>query len=191
MGLTADHRRGTDRTRLPGQPPPETRDHRVRLRPWRRRDEDEFLALAQASLDLHRPWISAPTTPEAYQGYLRKFRRGPAEGFLICRRDTEAIVGFVNLNEVVLGPYRRGLVGYGAFTGGTGHGYLTEGLQLMVDHLFDDLRLHRLEADIQPANQRSINLVRRLGFVREGLSPGFICINGKWMDHERWALVQH
>ncbi len=66
---------------------------------------------------------------------------------------------------------------------------MTEGLGLVVRVAFDQLQLHRLEANIQPDNTSSLNLVRRLGFRREGYSTAFQFINGKWRDHERWAIT--
>jgi ribosomal-protein-alanine N-acetyltransferase len=51
------------------------------------------------------------------------------------------------------------------------------------------LKLHRLEANIQPENLASIALVRACGFSKEGLSPRFLKKNGQWRDHERWALL--
>jgi ribosomal-protein-alanine N-acetyltransferase len=54
---------------------------------------------------------------------------------------------------------------------------------------FRSYKLHRLEANIQPGNHRSIALVRGLGFAREGYSPRYLKIGGRWRDHERWALT--
>ena len=64
------------------------------------------------------------------------------------------------------------------------------GLRAMLREAFGRLGLHRLEANIQPDNARSIALVGRLGFRLEGLSPGYLKIRGDWRDHERWALTR-
>jgi len=66
---------------------------------------------------------------------------------------------------------------------------MREGLALVIADVVRRLRLHRLEANIQPANRPSIRLVRRLGFRREGYSPRYLKIGGRWRDHERWAIL--
>jgi ribosomal-protein-alanine N-acetyltransferase len=66
---------------------------------------------------------------------------------------------------------------------------MTEGLALAVRYAFEQLRLHRLEANIQPGNHASIGLVRRLGFRNEGYTPEMLFIDGAWRDHERWAIT--
>jgi ribosomal-protein-alanine N-acetyltransferase len=68
-----------------------------------------------------------------------------------------------------------------------GHGYMREGLELVKTYAFCQLGLHRLEANIQPENGRSIELVRSCGFQLEGLSRSFLFIAGSWRDHERWT----
>jgi ribosomal-protein-alanine N-acetyltransferase len=65
---------------------------------------------------------------------------------------------------------------------------MSEALQLVLARAFDEMELHRLEANIQPGNHRSIRLVQRAGFVREGFSERYLQIGGQWRDHERWAL---
>ncbi len=66
---------------------------------------------------------------------------------------------------------------------------MSGGLALLLRHAFCELRLHRLEANIQPANQASLRLVGRPGFRQEGYSPAMLFIDGAWRDHERWAIT--
>ena len=66
---------------------------------------------------------------------------------------------------------------------------MAEGLRQAITYAFKKLKLHRLEANIQPGNRRSIGLVKRLGFRKEGFSPRYVKIGGRWRDHERWALL--
>ncbi len=99
-------------------------------------------------------------------------------------------MGVVNLNEIVRGSFQSAYLGYYAFRPHAGQGYMTEGLALVLRHTFRGLGLHRLEANIQPANRQSRELVRRLGFRREGFSPRYLKIGGRWRDHERWAIVR-
>jgi ribosomal-protein-alanine N-acetyltransferase len=58
-----------------------------------------------------------------------------------------------------------------------------------IHHAFKKLKLHRLEANIQPDNKASIALIRSCGFKQEGYSPKFLKKGGQWRDHERWALL--
>ncbi len=61
-------------------------------------------------------------------------------------------------------------------------------MHLVLREAFTTLRLHRLEANIQPGNRASILLVQRCGFELEGFSPRYLKVGGRWRDHERWAI---
>ncbi|MEV4801950.1 GNAT family protein [Nonomuraea sp. NPDC049421] len=164
---------------------------RVALRYLCLQDFEELTALHRESADLLARWMPGPpiVTYAAFEAYVARFDEPVHEGFLICRRDTGAIVGRVNVNNIVRGTHQCGTIGYSAFASTTGRGYLTEGLRLLVGHAFGDMGLHRLEANIQPHNQPSIDLIKRVGFQREGFSPNFQYIDGAWRDHERWAIT--
>ena len=152
-------------------------------------DRRELLVLTRSSRELHYPWISPPLTSHMFKVYLRRTQRDDHEGYAICLMETDEIVGVINLNNVVKGAFRSASAGYYAAQAHVGRGYMREGLAHVTRHAFRELGLHRIEANIQPANTASIRLVRSCGFQREGLSPRFLYINGTWRDHERWAAI--
>lgn len=162
---------------------------RVTLRLPAGPDRDEFVGLARASAGLHHPWMSLAASPEQFRAYLERFDHVTTEGFLVCLRDTGAIAGMVNINSIIRGRFQNGSLGYAAFAPAAGRGYMTEGLGLVVRYGFEGLRLHRLDAQIQPGNLASLRLVRRLGFRNEGYSPDLLFIDGAWRGHERWAIT--
>ena len=163
---------------------------RVVLRAIAAGDQDEFLALARASVGLHHPWYSMPMTPEEFRAYLARYGRPGTEGFLVCLRNGGGIAGVVTIDSIVRGRFQSATLSYAAFAPAAGRGYMSEGLALVLEYAFTELRLHRLEANIQPANQASLRLIRRLGFRQEGYSPDMLFIDGAWRDHERWAITR-
>jgi ribosomal-protein-alanine N-acetyltransferase len=166
-----------------------TMPSRVELCPLTLADQDEFCSLVRASAGLHRPWVQLPATAPEFQAWMRRFDGGADQGFLIRIAEHGAAAGMVNINSIIRGRYQGASLGYAAFASYAGQGYMAEGLTAALRHAFDDLRLHRLEANIQPGNEASLALVRRLGFRYEGLSPAYLFIDGAWRDHERWAVT--
>ncbi|CAM5557834.1 GNAT family protein [Kitasatospora aureofaciens] len=163
---------------------------RVAIRHVCRQDYEELTALARESIEMLSRWLSArEDTVEAFESYLARIEQPAHEGFVICLQSTGAIVGGVNINNIVRGTIQSGTLGYTAYASTTGRGYMAEGLRFVLQLAFGELGLHRLEANIQPDNAPSLNLVKRLGFQREGYSTAFQFINGAWRDHERWAIT--
>ncbi|MEV7425342.1 GNAT family protein [Streptomyces sp. NPDC091212] len=174
----------------PAPPTPLGEGPRTFVRAFRQADAEEFTARARESVDLHAPWLPLPRDAEAYAAYAGRLIEDPARaGHLVCAADDGAIAGFININNIVHGAFRCGALGYGAFAHAAGRGLMGEGLGLVLAHAFGPLGLHRLEANIQPGNTRSLCLVRRAGFRREGYSPEFLHIDGAWRGHERWAIT--
>jgi [ribosomal protein S5]-alanine N-acetyltransferase len=168
---------------------PVNNEGRVYLRTPARSDGDEFIALMRASRAFHRPWATAPADDERFTAYLADSARPDFEAMLACRRSDHAIIGFFNLSQIARGLLQSAYLGYAVGKPFAGQGYMREGIELVLRHAFPTLRLHRVEANIQPGNQASIALARGAGFRREGFSPRYLKIGGRWRDHERWAIL--
>ncbi len=174
--------------------PPSTGSHTVQgldvhVRKPRLEDAAAFIEAALASRPLHGSLVHAPQDLGEFQEYLHRSRLPNSRCFLVERRDGSALVGVVNASEIVHGNFRSCYLGYYGFVGQTGQGGMTSGLGQAISVLFREERLHRVEANIQPDNAASRQLVQRLGFRLEGLSPRYLQIGGRWRDHERWALL--
>jgi ribosomal-protein-alanine N-acetyltransferase len=163
---------------------------RVYLRAPQPSDRDEFLRLVRASRDLHRPWVYAPETSREFAAHIARCGNPTERCFLVCRRSDDALSGTYNVSQIARGFFESAYLGYYAFAPTAGEGLMAEGLQLVLRHCFRRLKLHRLEANIQPDNERSKRLVERAGFEYEGYSPRYLKIGGRWRDHERWAITR-
>jgi ribosomal-protein-alanine N-acetyltransferase len=152
-------------------------------------DEAEFVAAVTASQGLLRPWIDAADTPERYAAMLARRDTSEFHPFLVRARDSGVLAGAINVSGVIRGPFLSAFVGYWAFSGSERRGYMTDGLCALVHHAFTELGLHRLEANIQPANLASIALAERCGFRYEGFSPNYLQVFGEWKDHNRYAIT--
>lgn len=156
-----------------------------------------FLAAVAASRALHHRWVTPPATGAAFATYVAHFAgprsRVPGQathaGFLVCRVDDDTPVGVFNLSEIVRGSFESAYLGYYGFAPYAGHGYMREGLALMLGVAFRKFGLHRVEANVQPTNAPSIALLRAAGFTREGHSRRYVKVAGRWRDHERWAML--
>jgi ribosomal-protein-alanine N-acetyltransferase len=165
------------------------RPSRVFLRPPTASDRQEFIVLMRASRSFHKPWASAPTDDDRFAAYIADAQRADFEAMLVCRYDDLAILGFFNLSQIVRRSLESAYLGYAVGKPFAGQGYMREGIELVLRRAFTELRLHRIEANIQPGNLASIALARGAGFSREGFSPRYLKIGGRWRDHERWAIL--
>ena len=127
--------------------------------------------------------------PETSEDFRDMLVRPLGESYLICRNEDGALAGSASLGHIVFGNLRSAYLGYSAFVPHQRRGFMSEGLELVLRHAFGALALHRVEVNVQPDNARSIALAERLGFRREGYSPRYLKIGGRWRDHVRFAML--
>lgn len=162
---------------------------RISVRELRADDATACVDAALASRRLHGRWVRPPLTIDDFIARMQKRRLFTNSVSLVARRhDNHAVVGQFNLSEIIRGPLQQAFLGYYGFVPHTGAGYMREGMALVLSHAFVTLRLHRIEANVQPGNVRSVALVEASGFAREGYSERYLKIAGRWRDHERWAI---
>ena len=176
---------------------PALRAENVSLRLPVRGDYREWAALRDASRSFLEPWEPRWAPDElsrsAWQQRLRRYREdfsvGSAVAFLIFENTTGALGGGITLGHIRHGVAQSGQIGYWMGERHAGKGYMSEAIGLVASYGFDTLRLHRIEAACIPDNARSIRVLEKAGFRREGLLRSYLRINGSWQDHYLYALI--
>lgn len=161
----------------------------VYLRAPSLRDANEFLALNRQSARHFRGVAVPMTSRKMFSAFVRRSRTPEFAALLVCRREDNAIVGNVNLGQIVRGVFQSAYMGYQVFGPFANQGYMTAAMPQVLRFVFGTLKLHRVEANIQPTNAASLAVVRRAGFKKEGYSPRYLKIGGRWRDHERWTMT--
>jgi ribosomal-protein-alanine N-acetyltransferase len=150
------------------------------------------------SRDYHTPWD--PARPEDYwelpvvadRLHTQILESSAGKSLCLClspKEDPTRVIGVANLRNIIRGALQSAHLGYGLAPDAVGHGYMTEAVVAIVQIAFADIGLHRVEANVMPRNVRSLAVVDRAGFAREGYSPRYLRINGKWEDHVRLARL--
>ncbi len=162
---------------------------RVLLRDLVPGDREAFLEMVRESRDLHRPWTYPPERPDQFDDLVSRTVRDDFACLAAVLVEDGDLVGVFTISQIVRGFFQSAYLGYYANAMHSGKGLMSEAMMLVLDLAFGPLSLHRLEANIQPGNARSIALARRAGFRLEGYSPRYLLIGGRWRDHERYAIT--
>jgi [ribosomal protein S5]-alanine N-acetyltransferase len=159
------------------------------VRPVTPEDAGDLIRANQESVAYHAPWVQSFTDQAGFDAWFAQTLTGAKVALIARDAASGGVVGLVNLNQIVRFAFQSAYLGYFGMAAFAGSGLMTEAVRQAIGYAFDEVGLHRLEANIQPDNVRSIALVRRLGFRLEGLSPRYLLIGGAWRDHERWAIL--
>ncbi|MCY8231918.1 GNAT family N-acetyltransferase [Priestia endophytica] len=109
--------------------------------------------------------------------------------FGIFENDENRLVGTINLFHIIRGSSQSAVIGYFLDKKYNGKGFTTEATKLIVKYAFDELKLHRIEAGVQPHNIGSIRVLEKAGFHKEGIAKRNLKINGEWKDHQVLAII--
>lgn len=161
----------------------------LQLSPVRRADCDDLVAANLASQNYHAPWVKAFTDRDGFETWFSQTVTGANVGLVARESESNGVVGVLTLSQIALGNFRSCYLGYYGMAALAGRGLMTQALNATMAYAFEELGLNRVEANIQPGNHRSIALVQRCGFEKEGFSKRYLKIDGEWCDHERWARL--
>ena len=172
---------------------------RVFLRPPKRRDALKWQKLRMSSKSFLVPWEpSWDASSCTRRAYLRYFKNSNylanmdrAYSFLIFKTDDKALLGGINIGNVRRGVSQSASLGYWIGEKHSRNGYMKEALKLLIPSLFVDLRLNRIEAATFEENIASKNLLKKIGFKKEGVLRKYLKINGTWRDHILYGLLEN
>jgi [ribosomal protein S5]-alanine N-acetyltransferase len=129
----------------------------------------------------HQQMMLAEEAGKMAQGSLCKV-------WLYTKEDESRVIGSAALSNIVRGAFQSCHLGYKLDEHEQGNGYMTEALQALIIYAFEELKLHRIEANIMPRNGASMRVVQKLGFYEEGLALKYLRIGGVWEDHIHMVL---
>ncbi|AJY46376.1 GCN5 family acetyltransferase [Martelella endophytica] len=138
-------------------------------------------------------WSVDDMTERAFRRRVRRvnldYDAGTSIQLFIFLRQSDTLVGGITIGLIRRGVAQMCMLGYWMGEEYAGKGHMFAALQLVIPFIFDELRLHRIEAACIPTNERSASLLQKAGFSREGLLRRYLRINGVWQDHHLYALL--
>lgn len=169
----------------------------VMLRPPMMADYAEWAELRGASRHHLEPWEPLWAGDElsrwAYRRRLRYYQRESrddhGQAFFIFREADQQLIGGLTFSNMRRGVTQAASIGYWLGEPYVGQGLMSAAVALALDHAFETLRLHRVEAASMLTNVKSLAVLDRAGFSREGVARRYLRINGVWQDHVVFAIL--
>ena len=173
--------------------------NKVLLRAPEFRDWREWSELRKFNMEYLKPWEPAWSPYELERGYFVKrvkffdklSNRDKGYSFLIFLNDKYKLIGEININNIQRGVVQSCSIGYWISENKMGLGYMRESISILKDFIFNDLKLHRIEAACLPRNMRSLRTLLKSEFEIEGHAKKYLKINGAWEDHILLSCIKH
>lgn len=120
----------------------------------------------------------------------RMFKERKLIRFWILKKEDNKLIGNICLSNIIMGNFRSCYMGYKLDCDEINKGYMTEAIKKVVEIMFNEYGLHRIEVNVMPRNIRSLKVMKKLNFEEEGYSRRYLEINGKWEDHVHFAIYE-
>lgn len=171
---------------------------RLRLSVLRKSEASRVNAYFVKNRDFHKKYSQTHTEDYFTVSMQRKYLAYDYNSFLdgtlvplwITLKETGEIIGRVSFFNFAFGGMMSCACGYHLDKDHTGKGYMTEALKGAMAFVFDEYKMHRIEAFIVPDNEPSLNLVKRCGFHYEGRRISYMHINGRYRDHDAFYILE-
>lgn len=159
-------------------------------------DAGELAELLRLNRSFLAPW--EPVRPESFftiagqRELLERALEARAAGTMIAwgiTDETGALVGRINLNGITRGALQSGSLGFWVGQEHNGTGLATRAVAEARQCAFNELGLHRLQAETLVENHASQRVLARNGFTRYGTAPKYLKIAGRWQDHVMYQVL--
>jgi ribosomal-protein-alanine N-acetyltransferase len=138
----------------------------------------------------NKNFLTSELQKKQLEDEMLKFERGNMLKLWIFKKDKpQKIIGFFSFSNIIRAAFLSCFLGYRLDEKEVNNGYMTEAIRKGIEIIFNDYKLHRIEANIMPKNKASLSVVKKLGFTSEGISKNYLNINGKWEDHIHMVLL--
>ncbi len=172
---------------------------RMTLRPPQHSDFRAWAAMRDSSRDFLTPWeptwapdhLSRKAFTNRVYWAQRSINNGSAVPLFLVRREDDALLGAITLDNIRRGPAQAGTTGYWVGAAYARQGYMREAIQAVVHYAFQVLDLSRIEAGCLPENTASRRLLEQCGYKYEGVAQSYLQINGRWRNHVLYANLRH
>ncbi|MBU9698703.1 GNAT family N-acetyltransferase [Rhodobacteraceae bacterium HSP-20] len=171
---------------------------RMSLRLPQHGDWKAWAALREESADFLVPWepvwAGDHLTRRAFTNRVYWASRAEAQGtalpLLLIRREDQALLGAITLDNIRRGPSQSGTLGYWIGERFSRRGYMREAILAVVHHAFAVMDLSRIEAACLPENAASRGVLEKCGFKYEGVAQSYLQIAGRWRNHVLYAALR-
>lgn len=151
------------------------------------RNRDFHKQFAQTHAD---DYFTVPVQKKYLAYDCESFLDGSLVPLWITEKGSDKLIGRVSYFNFAYGGMMSCACGYHLDKDYEGKGIMSEALRSSLAFVFDEYKMHRVEAFILPENERSINLVKRAGFTYEGYRKSYMHIDGKYRDHEAFYILE-